>query len=116
MLWVKNVGGKLKSDIRYSSQLCYNTFPINTLNQNYIKKMEDLSFRILEEREKYSEMTINQLYNDRMPLNLKKIHQDNDILIQEILFNKTNLNDEKIIIELFNKYETCINNEYKKLF
>jgi len=116
MLWVKNVGGKLKSDIRYSSQLCYNTFPVSTLNQNHIKSMEDLSFKILEEREKYSEMTITQLYSNKMPLSLKKIHQENDILMEEILFNTKNLSDEKIVIELFNKYEACINNENKELF
>src|SRR5690606_1790746 len=27
ILWVKAVGGKLKTDYRYSAQLCYNTFP-----------------------------------------------------------------------------------------
>ena len=48
--------------------------------------------------------------------NCSKIHQENDILMEEILFNTKNLSDEKIVIELFNKYEACINNENKELF
>ena len=52
MLWVKNVGGKLETNVRYSSKLCYNTFPINQLEENKIKQLEDTSFKIIEEREK----------------------------------------------------------------
>ena len=31
-LWLEVVGGKLRTDYRYSSEIIYNTFPIRNLN------------------------------------------------------------------------------------
>ena len=116
MLWVKNVGGKLETNVRYSSKLCYNTFPINQLEENKIKQLEDTSFKIIEEREKYSEKNIANLYGDKMPLGLKKVHEINDNLVDEIIFGKKTLNNSEKISYLFSKYEICVNNEKKELF
>ena len=33
MVWVKTVGGRLKTDYRYSAQLCYNTFPFPKISR-----------------------------------------------------------------------------------
>lgn len=33
MAWVKTVGGRLETRYRYSAQLCYNTFPFPSINE-----------------------------------------------------------------------------------
>ncbi len=105
-LWTLNVSGKMKNDIRYSSSLCYNTFPINELTQEVIKKIEETSLAIIDEREKYSNNTIYNLYGKNMPLSLKELHKKNDEIIDECLFGKKKYDDEekvKILFKLFNE-------------
>ncbi|MDD3078659.1 MAG: N-6 DNA methylase [Paludibacter sp.] len=55
MTWVRAVGGRLKTDYRYSAKLCYNTFPFPNIS---LKQKENLNlyvFAILDERAKYPE-------------------------------------------------------------
>ena len=33
MVWLKAVGGRLKTDIRYSAEICYNTFPFPNISE-----------------------------------------------------------------------------------
>ena len=75
-----------------------------------------MSLNILDEREKYSDQSIAKLYGKDMPLNLRKAHEANDELVESILFDKNNLNEEKQISYLFQKYEDCVKDESKNLF
>ena len=117
MLWVKSVGGKLETNVRYSSGLCFNTFPLNELTNDEIKKLENLSLKIIDEREKFSDQTIAKLYSSDMPNSLKRVHEINDNFVDKIIFKDhiINNNDDKISY-LFSKYEKCVNNEKRKLF
>ncbi len=117
MLWVKSVGGKLETNVRYSSGLCFNTFPLNELTNDEIKKLENLSLKIIDEREKFSDQTIAKLYSSDMPNSLKRVHEINDNFVDRIIFKDhiINNNDDKISY-LFSKYEKCVNNEKRKLF
>lgn len=116
MLWSKYVGGKLGTGVRYSSNLCFNTFPAEDFNENQIKRLEDSAFKIIEEREKYSELPISKLYGNVMPVSLKSAHRFNDNVVDIILFEKENLNDDDIISLLLEKYEKYTQNLKKELF
>src|SRR5690606_3420708 len=63
MVWVDAVGGKLKTDYRYSAKLCYNTFPFPPLNEKQKETINQYVFAILDERAKYPEKTMAWLYN-----------------------------------------------------
>ena len=101
----------MKNDIRYSSSLCYNTFPIKELSNEIIKKIEDISLEILDEREKYSEMTISKLYGKDMPLSLKKLHEKNDEIIDNYLFGKKIINDEQRVNDLYKMFNNLDNSD-----
>ena len=116
MIWVKSIGGKLKSDVRYSSKLCFNTFPIDKLNQDEIDNLENFTFRIIEEREKFSDKTISEIYGKKMPISLKLIHEENDNYVDKIIFNKENLKEDEKMVFLLSKYDEYIKNENKELF
>ena len=58
MKWVFAVGGYLGSSIRYSSTLCYNSFPLPFLNNQQKKDLEDLTLELVDEREKFSEKNL----------------------------------------------------------
>lgn len=104
--WVKNTSGKMKNDIRFSSSLCYNTFPFPDLSNEDKQKLTEMSLKIIDEREKFSEKSINKLYNKNMPNSLKQIHLQNDELIDSYFFGKkitTYENKMKILYQSYVK-------------
>ena len=76
MVWLRDIGGKLKSDYRYSIDNVYNTFPFPNLSK---KDKDDLGSKaqaILDARKLYPESTLADLYNvDAMPEELSRAHK-----------------------------------------
>lgn len=114
MIWVRAVGGRLKTDYRYSSQLCYNTFPFPKIGQSKEKELEESAFKILEIRERYPEKTLAQLYDpEKMPKDLKQAHLENDLLVESCYHEKLFTSDEERLEYLFKLYEKMIKEEQK---
>lgn len=110
--WVKAVGGRLKSDYRYSSVICYNTFPFPAISDQQKQEITQCVFRILEEREKHSEKTLAQLYDpDKMPEGLREAHRANDEVIERCYRAKPFESDEERLEYLFRLYEKMIEEE-----
>ncbi|MGJ1509952.1 class I SAM-dependent DNA methyltransferase [Sphingobacterium siyangense] len=106
MVWVGAVGGKLKTDYRYSAKLCYNTFPFPTINAKQKETITQYVFDILDERAKYSEKTMAWMYNpETMPLGLKQAHQALDLAIERIYRLATFNSDEERLEFLFKLYD-----------
>ena len=110
MVWMKNVSGRLKSDYRYSSALCYNTFPFPEITQKQKEIINLHVFAILEEREKYPEKTLAQLYDpDKMPKGLKEAHHELDLAIERCYRpHKPFESDSERLEYLFKMYEEMI--------
>lgn len=106
ILWVKAVAGYLKSDYRYSSVLCYNTFPFPLISASQKSELEKHVYEILEVREGYPEKTIAQLYDpDKMPSDLRDAHNRLDLAIEKCYRSKPFERDEERLEYLFNLYE-----------
>ncbi|VAW28055.1 FIG045374: Type II restriction enzyme, methylase subunit YeeA, partial [hydrothermal vent metagenome] len=58
MTWVRAVAGRLKTDYRYSSALCYNTFPFPEITEAQKTTLEDHVFKVLDAREQHPEKTM----------------------------------------------------------
>ncbi len=112
MIWVRAIGGKLKTDYRYSSQLCYNTFPFPNIS---LKQKENLNlyvFAILDERAKYPEKTMAQLYNpDTMPKGLKQAHRELDEAIEKCYRLQPFSTDTERLEYLFKLYEEMVSKD-----
>ena len=106
MVWMRTVGGRLKTDYRYSSQLIYNTFPFPNISQKQKEELTELVFGIIEEREKHSQKTLAQLYDpNKMPEGLQKAHHNLDMAIEQCYRPKPFENDEERLEYLFKMYE-----------
>ncbi|HCR89489.1 MAG TPA: SAM-dependent methyltransferase [Prolixibacteraceae bacterium] len=112
MVWVRTVGGRLKLDYRYSSQLCYNTFPFPEIS---LKQKENLNlyvFAILDERAKYPEKTMAQLYDpNTMPKGLRQGHRELDEAIEKCYRLQPFTTDTERLEYLFKLYEEMINKD-----
>jgi hypothetical protein len=106
MVWVDAVGGKLKTDYRYSAKLCYNTFPFPDIT---LKQKENLNlyvFAILDERAKHPEKTMAQLYDpDKMPKGLKQAHEELDRAVEQCYRLQPFTSDTERLEYLFKMYE-----------
>jgi len=110
MTWVRAIGGQLETRIRYSSVLCYNTFPFPEINEKQKQSIASHVYNILEEREKHPEKTMADLYDpNKMPAGLKKAHQDLDIAIELCYRSKPFTSDEERLEHLFKLYEGMVN-------
>jgi hypothetical protein len=108
MVWVRAVGGRLKTDYRYSSQLCYNTFPFPDITTKQKENLNLYVFAILDERAKHNK-TMAQLYNpDTMPKGLLQAHQELDIAIEQCYRLQPFKNDTERLEYLFKQYEEMI--------
>jgi hypothetical protein len=76
LVWLDTVGGKMKSDYRYSKELVYNTFPLpGNLEINHLAKLEDLGREILKVRSHFSASPLADLYHkNSIPSELNKAH------------------------------------------
>jgi len=115
MTWVRAVAGRLKTDYRYSSALCYNTFPIMPLTTKQKEEISQHVYSVLGEREKHSEKTMAEMYDpDKMPAGLKEAHHNLDLAIERIYRSKPFTSDEERLEYLFKLYEQMIKEENVK--
>ena len=75
MAWLRTIGGRLKSDYRYSIGLVYNTFPLPALTDGDKARLNILAQRVLDARAAFPDSSLADLY-DRlaMPPALRKAH------------------------------------------
>lgn len=105
MAWVKTVSGRLKSDYRYSSALSYNTFPIPDLDTCQKNLLTELSIELLAMREEFIQ-PLSSLYDpDKMPYELRVVHDKIDVAVDKIYTNQTMEFLEERLEVLFNLYE-----------
>lgn len=106
MAWVRAVAGRLETRIRYSSTLCYNTFPFPNISEDQKKRIGMYAGEIIDEREKYSEKILAELYDpDKMPDGLRQAHHNLDIAIEQCYRLKPFVSDEERLEYLFTLYE-----------
>ena len=105
MAWLRSVGGRLKSDYRYSIGLVYNTFPVPPEGAN-LSSLEPLGQAILDARAAHPNASLADLYDpDLMPPNLWKAHQALDRAVDR-LYRPGGFNSERDRLEhLFVLYE-----------
>lgn len=104
-LWVRTVGGRLKSDIRYSQSLCYNTFPFPKLTADQKEELEELAKNILNIRDENFDMTLGEMYNpESMPDELREAHHQLDFAVERIYRPEPFTSDEERLEHLFKLY------------
>ena len=109
MIWVKLTSGRMKSDIRYSSAVSYNNFPIPEINKVQYDSVEQAALSVLESRELYPNLTLSKLYDPlKMPRELKEAHENLDIIVEGLYSTKPLLNEQDVLNILFLTYSQII--------
>ncbi len=105
LAWALMVCGKLKTDLRYSNTLGWNTFPVPTLTEQNKADLTRCAEDILLTREAHFPATIADLYDpDAMPADLREAHERNDETLERIYIGRRFRNDTERLEKLFELY------------
>lgn len=112
MAWVRAIGGKLKTDYRYSNTMVYNSFPAPRLSGGMTEKLSLAALRVLDVREYHCEQTLAELYDpEMMPQDLRDAHAEIDALVDSIFSKKPYETDEQRLSDLLAMYERMTSEE-----
>lgn len=85
MDWLRVVGGRLESRLRYSKDVVYNNFVLPQLDDGQRSTLADLGRAILDARALYPDSTLADLYDTTtMPAELRKAHIANDDYVDRL--------------------------------
>ncbi|API58803.1 SAM-dependent methyltransferase [Tardibacter chloracetimidivorans] len=110
MAWLAHIGGRLKSDFRYSIGLVYNTFPWPDTTLAQRAKIEALAQAVLDARAAHPTSSLADLYDpDTMPANLRKAHAALDAAVDRLYRSAPFASDRDRVEHLFGRYEALVN-------
>ena len=99
MNWLKTVGGRLKSDYRYSKDVVYNNFIWIEASERQKVAIEEIVKEILDIRSQYPAATLAELYDEvTMPYELRNAHCKNDRTVVKAYGFENILNDKSAIV------------------
>ena len=106
MSWLGHIGGRLKSDYRYSIGLVYNTFPWPALTDADKERLAGLAQAVLDARAAHPGATLADLYDpDVMPADLRKAHRALDQAVDRLYRKAPFDSDRERVEHLFTLYE-----------
>lgn len=106
MAWLRNIGGRLKSDYRYSIGLVYNPYPWPQLSDSGRANLDALGQAVLDARLAHPGVTLATLYDpDVMPADLRKAHRALDLAVDRLYRKEPFADDRERVEHLFRLYE-----------
>ncbi|XQS66433.1 methyltransferase [Gardnerella sp. KA01000] len=106
MAWQDAIGGRLKSDNRFSNTVVWNNLPLPELTSDMRAKVIEAGKAVLKVRANHPGQSLADLYDPTyMPQDLRKAHDELDKIV-DVAFGATkpcSNNDERLEI-LFKSY------------
>ena len=111
MAWLRVVGGRLKSDYRYSAKIVYNNFPWPNPTKEQKAKIEQTAQAILDARQVYPEASYADMYGNLILFpELMKAHRANDAAVFEAYGFPKDASESEIVARLFKMYQELTEN------
>ena len=110
MAWLRQTGGRLKSDYRYSIGIVYNTFPTpaayRSANNRTIAAIETAAQAVLDARDTHPTSSLAALYDpDLMPPDLRRAHQALDKAVDRLYMRSRFTSERDRVEHLLSLYE-----------
>jgi hypothetical protein len=106
MAWLRHIGGRLKSDYRYSIGLVYNTYPWPDATETQKERIRQLAQAVLDARAKFPGATLADLYDpDIMKPELRQAHRALDAAVDKLYRGAAFTGDRDRVEHLFGLYE-----------
>lgn len=101
MAWMRVIGGRLKSDYRYSNTIVYNNFPWPEVSESQRGQISELAQAVLDARAAHPDCSLADLYDpDTMPPALRKAHKTLDRAVLKLYGLKPDTEEADIVRHL----------------
>jgi len=109
MSWLRHIGGRLKSDYRYSIGIVYNPFPWPQATDAQKEKVRAAAKAVLDARAKFPNASLADLYDaDVMRPELRKAHHALDAVVDKLYRGQAFQSDRDRVEHLFGLYEKLV--------
>ncbi len=109
MAWLRHIGGRLKSDYRYSVGIVYNNFPWPEPTEHQKARIESLAQAVLDARAEFPGAAFADLYDvDSMAVPLTRAHHALDSAVDRLYRGPAFNSDRDRVEHLFGLYERLI--------
>ena len=111
--WQKAIGGRLKSDIRFSNTIVWNNLPLPPVDPGLRQRIIEGGQQVLAVRDLFASLSLADLYDPNgMPAELRSAHEALDTLVDQA-FGATLpcANNEERLQILFTRYQELTANE-----
>lgn len=107
MVWIKNVGGRLKSDWRFTKDNVYNNFPWpENPSEKQVKAIDTVAQKVLDVRLEFPNSSLANLYDPlTMPPALVKAHNELDKAVDLAYRPQSFTSEANRMVFLFELYE-----------
>lgn len=114
MAWMRAVGGRIKSDYRYSKDIVYNNFPWPEANDDQRALIERTAQAILDARALYPDSSLADLYDEvLMPVELRRAHQANDLAVMKLYGFSISMSENECVAKLLSLHSEILKNQMK---
>jgi hypothetical protein len=116
--WLRNVGGQLGNQLRFSKHIVYNNFPWpENPSEKQLKAVETAAQKVLDVRKQFPSSSLADLYDPlTMPPELTKAHNELDKVVDSTYRSSaftTESSRMKFLFELHEKYTAGLFSEVK---
>lgn len=111
MIWVNYISGRFGNSYRYSSSICYNTFPVPVIDDDQAELISKCVYELLSARQNYTEKTLAAIYSIKMPQDLYEAHKNLDLAVESCYGIKPTSTAEEKLERLFTLYTEMISKE-----
>ncbi|MGO9166335.1 MAG: class I SAM-dependent DNA methyltransferase [Candidatus Sulfotelmatobacter sp.] len=109
MAWLRYIGGRLKSDYRYSIGIVYNPFPWPETDDKQRARIREHAQKVLDARAKFPEASMADLYDsDVMKPELRQAHRALDSAVDRLYRSDAFPGDRQRVEHLFMLYEKLV--------
>lgn len=108
MIWMKTLGGRMKSDFQYSASIVYNTFPWPTPTNKQKLAIENAAQKVLDARDLYKNASLSELYGLTPPSELVKAHNHLDKAVQEAYGGPGFKTEAERVADLMMRYKKLV--------
>lgn len=109
MAWLRYIGGRLKSDFRYSIGIVYNAFPWPEADESAKAKIRALAEAVLDARARFPDASLADLYDaDAMKPELRAAHRNLDKAVDALYKRNGFASDRERVEHLSTLYEKLV--------
>lgn len=103
--WQKTIGGRLKSDYRFSSTIVWNNFPLISATTSDRTAVIEAGQKVVAARENFPDLSLADLYDPRnMPFDLQEAHDALDAVVDPLFGLTAESSEERRQQCLFERY------------